>query len=61
MSKTPMTRKQKELAVLRGRAHLYEGVSADRAVFGIRVLGKLGVRTLVVTNATLESSVSDAR
>ena len=39
------------VAVLRGRAHLYEGVSADRAVFGIRVLGKLGMRTLVVTNA----------
>ncbi|MBA3402544.1 MAG: purine-nucleoside phosphorylase [Actinobacteria bacterium] len=39
------------LAVMRGRAHLYEGVSADRAVFGIRVLARLGVRTLVVTNA----------
>ncbi len=39
------------IAVLRGRAHLYEGVGADRAVFGVRVLGKLGVRTLVVTNA----------
>ena len=39
------------LAVLRGRAHLYEGVPADRAVFGVRVLARLGVRTLVVTNA----------
>ena len=39
------------IAVMRGRAHLYEGVSADRAVFGVRVLGRLGVRTLVVTNA----------
>ena len=39
------------LAVLRGRAHLYEGIGADRAVFGVRVLGRLGVRTLVVTNA----------
>ena len=39
------------LAVMRGRAHLYEGVGADRAVFGVRVLGRLGVRTLVVTNA----------
>ena len=39
------------LAVMRGRAHLYEGVGADRAVFGIRVLARLGVRTLVVTNA----------
>jgi purine-nucleoside phosphorylase len=39
------------LAVMRGRAHLYEGIPADRAVFGIRVLARLGVRTLVVTNA----------
>ena len=39
------------IAVIRGRAHLYEGMSADRAVFGVRVLGRLGVRTLVVTNA----------
>ena len=39
------------LAVMRGRAHLYEGIGADRAVFGIRVLARLGIRTLVVTNA----------
>lgn len=39
------------VAVLRGRAHLYEGISASDAVFGVRVLGKLGIRTLVVTNA----------
>lgn len=39
------------VAVLRGRAHLYEGIAADAAVFGVRVLAKLGVRTLVVTNA----------
>jgi purine-nucleoside phosphorylase len=39
------------IAVMRGRAHLYEGIGADRVVFGIRVLGRLGVRVLVVTNA----------
>jgi purine-nucleoside phosphorylase len=39
------------VAVLRGRAHLYEGVGADRAVYGVRVLGRLGIGTLVVTNA----------
>ena len=39
------------VAIMRGRAHLYEGVGADRAVFGVRVLGRLGVGTLVVTNA----------
>jgi purine-nucleoside phosphorylase len=39
------------IVVMRGRAHLYEGVGADRAVFGVRVLGKLGIGSLVVTNA----------
>ena len=39
------------VAVMRGRAHLYEGIGADRVVFGVRVLGRLGIRTLVVTNA----------
>jgi purine-nucleoside phosphorylase len=39
------------LAMMRGRAHLYEGVGANRAVFGVRVLGRLGIGTLVVTNA----------
>jgi len=40
------------IAVMRGRAHLYEGLGADRVVFGVRVLGRLGIRSLVVTNAT---------
>lgn len=39
------------VAALKGRAHLYEGVPAERAVFGVRVLGRLGVQALVVTNA----------
>jgi purine-nucleoside phosphorylase len=39
------------LAVMRGRAHLYEGMAADRVAFGVRVLGRLGIRSLVVTNA----------
>jgi purine-nucleoside phosphorylase len=39
------------LIVMRGRAHLYEGVPASQAVYGVRVLGRLGIRTLVVTNA----------
>jgi purine-nucleoside phosphorylase len=40
-----------QVAVLKGRAHLYEGHPADRVVFGVRVLGRLGVRSLVLTNA----------
>ena len=39
------------VAVMRGRAHLYEGIAADRVAFGVRVLGRLGIRSLVVTNA----------
>ena len=39
------------VAVLRGRAHLYEGLPPEKVVFGVRVLGRLGVRTLVLTNA----------
>ena len=39
------------VALMRGRAHLYEGIGADRVVFGVRVLGRLGIRSLVVTNA----------
>lgn len=39
------------LAVMQGRAHLYEGHSAEKVAFGVRVLGRLGAEALVVTNA----------
>ena len=39
------------VAVMRGRAHLYEGIPPDRVAFGVRVLGRLGIGSLVVTNA----------
>jgi len=39
------------VAVMRGRVHLYEGIGADRAVYGVRVLARLGIRALVLTNA----------
>jgi purine-nucleoside phosphorylase len=39
------------IAVMKGRAHLYEGVPPARVVFGVRVLGRLGVESLVLTNA----------
>jgi purine-nucleoside phosphorylase len=39
------------VVVMRGRAHLYEGLLPEKVVFGIRVLARLGIRTLVLTNA----------
>lgn len=39
------------VAVMKGRAHLYEGLSPADVVFGVRVLGRLGVHSLVLTNA----------
>ena len=40
-----------EVAALSGRVHLYEGYSPAQVAFGVRVLGSMGVRGLVVTNA----------
>ena len=39
------------VAVMKGRTHLYEGLPPEKVVFGVRVLGRLGMRTLVLTNA----------
>ncbi len=40
-----------ETAVMAGRFHLYEGYTAEEAAFGVRVLGRLGAKHLIVTNA----------
>ena len=40
-----------DVAVMAGRAHLYEGYSAAQVVFGVRVLHALGVQSMVFTNA----------
>jgi purine-nucleoside phosphorylase len=39
------------VAALAGRAHLYEGHDARTVSFAVRVLGLLGVKTLILTNA----------
>jgi len=39
------------IAVLAGRAHLYEGHSAQRTAFGMQVLHALGARGVILTNA----------
>ncbi len=39
------------VAAMAGRAHLYEGYSAEQVVYGVRVLWLFGVESLVLTNA----------
>jgi purine-nucleoside phosphorylase len=39
------------VAVLQGRVHLYEGYSASEVAFPVRVLGRMGVRAVILTNA----------
>lgn len=39
------------VAVLAGRAHLYEGYSAQQVVYGIRAMYEFGVESIVLTNA----------
>ncbi len=39
------------VAVLQGRVHLYEGASADAMTGPLRLLRRMGAKTLVVTNA----------
>ncbi len=39
------------VAVMAGRAHLYEGYSQAQATFGVRVLNRVGVTSIIFTNA----------
>jgi purine-nucleoside phosphorylase len=39
------------VAVMAGRAHLYEGYSPAQVTYGVRVLHEIGVRSMVFTNA----------
>jgi purine-nucleoside phosphorylase len=41
----------KRIAALSGRVHFYEGYDLPTVVFATRVMGRLGVRHLVLTNA----------
>jgi len=39
------------VAVMNGRVHQYEGYSAQEVAFPMRVLGRLGIRAAILTNA----------
>ena len=41
----------RSVAALRGRAHFYEGYPQSELTLPVRVLAKLGVKTLILTNA----------
>lgn len=41
----------RRVAVMQGRFHFYEGYTMERVVMGVRLLGKLGAKIIVVTNA----------
>jgi purine-nucleoside phosphorylase len=40
-----------EVVVMQGRVHFYEGYTAKEVVFPMRVLGRLGIRSAILTNA----------
>jgi purine-nucleoside phosphorylase len=39
------------VAAMQGRVHLYEGYTAQQVAFPMRVLGRLGIRSAILTNA----------
>jgi purine-nucleoside phosphorylase len=39
------------VAVMQGRVHAYEGYAPEEVTFPVRMLGRLGIGTLIVTNA----------
>jgi len=39
------------VVVMQGRVHLYEGYTAQEVAFPIRVLGRMGISSLILTNA----------
>lgn len=44
--------KKKDVVVLKGRFHYYEGYSMEQVTFYVRVLSMLGVKKLIISNAT---------
>jgi len=50
-----------EIAVMAGRAHLYEGYSPTQVTMGVRVMHGLGVRSIIFTNAAGGINLSYSR
>ncbi|HUP00530.1 MAG TPA: purine-nucleoside phosphorylase [Gemmatimonadota bacterium] len=46
------TLEDRALVAMQGRFHYYEGYSLDEVTFPVRVMQRLGVRTLIVSNAS---------
>jgi purine-nucleoside phosphorylase len=45
------TSRGRRIAALAGRVHVYEGHDLPTVTFGVRALGLLGIKTLILTNA----------
>jgi purine-nucleoside phosphorylase len=43
---------QKEIMVFQGRFHLYEGYSSKEVVFPVRVMQEMGIKILILSNAS---------
>jgi len=41
----------REVLIMQGRIHAYEGISLQRVTLPLRVMNELGIGTLIVTNA----------
>jgi purine-nucleoside phosphorylase len=39
------------VAVMQGRVHLYEGYTPQRVIFPMRVMARMGIRSVLITNA----------
>jgi len=39
------------VAIMQGRVHLYEGYTAQQVAFPVRVLGRMGMHAIILTNA----------
>jgi purine-nucleoside phosphorylase len=48
-----------DVAVMAGRVHLYEGYSPAQVTYGVRVLGAMGVRSMVFTNRATARQVAE--